>query len=368
MSTYDPSLAGDDIARVATKNSTAVLDGDADQDDDFGDDASSIEAQPVSKDAFMIAAHSARLQLELLAQISSALKNEKSRNPNAPISTPSIAQALSSYEAAVGNLNALVGDLGRIARDREAFWQYRLDQEVNVRRIWEDNMLKVAREHEELENRIGESEEKRKRTKRALRDALEHTTASVPVTDDDISQNLSVVEPQFLSPKTRTASTGRRKSTFAEMANIAGSESEDEDDEFFDAVGAGEVEVVQELPPPRTRAPPEKEVLYKPVEDVPAVEDMPAVEDLPAVEHLPVATNRNEEPSVSHVTIETSFRGYEDPVRKKLNLDADNRPKISLWVHRSVLLCDTWLTCFSGNTQIDDRKGHDEDDTARVVQ
>ena len=33
------------------------------------------------------------------------------------------------------------------------------------------------------------------------------------------------------------------------------------------------------------------------------------------------------------VDIKTSFKGYEDPIRKRFKMEADNRPKISLWVN-----------------------------------
>ena len=47
-------------------------------------------------------------------------------------------------------------------------------------------MAKVAREQEELEQKIGESEEKRRKTKKALREALEeYEGPSAAAKDDD---------------------------------------------------------------------------------------------------------------------------------------------------------------------------------------
>jgi hypothetical protein len=39
------------------------------------------------------------------------------------------------------------------------------------------------------------------------------------------------------------------------------------------------------------------------------------------------------------VDLSSSFKGYEDGIRKRLKMDADDRPKISLWVscHTSAL-------------------------------
>lgn len=300
---------------------TTAVGGDIDDnDDEYDDDASSIEAVPVTKDAFMIAAHSARLQLDLLTQISSALQSAKQRNPSMPISEPTVSQAISSYESAVTNLRSLIGDLGRIAKDRESYWQHRLEQEVNMRRLWEDNMMKVARDHEQLENQFAESEEKRKRTKRALRDALENQTNIEP-DESVLSPTIEPAAPQFMAPRQRTVSI-RRKSTFQEMHDIAGLESEDEDDEeFFDAVTAGEVEVAEEMPSLNLTQPPPVTTAAVPLPVTSTIHQTPEPPRAP-----------QEVAKMSSIDgLKAAFVGYEEPPRTKLKMDVDDRPKISLW-------------------------------------
>ncbi|ORY09817.1 oxysterol binding protein 1 [Clohesyomyces aquaticus] len=303
-SIYEPSMTGNGLGKMVSNMGTATIDGDADDNDDYDDDASSHEVRPGDKDAFNITAQSAKLQLELLTQVSTALQAEKGKNPTLQIADPMVVQALSSYEAAVGNLKGLVGDLLRISRDRDAYWQYRLDREANVRRMWEESMAKVAREQEELEERIGESELKRRKTKRALREALEGFEMNREVPDEDEFEEAEEAprlepEPKALRPKPSLDSRAlRRKATFADIAaDMSESESEDEE-EFFDAVGAGEVEIV-EMPG------------AIPVEKPEAVE-----EDVLAGKAAEIATG---------------FRGYEDGPRKKLAMDEDNRPRIGLW-------------------------------------
>lgn len=305
----DQSIAGDDVARIVNSHGTTAIEGDHDEDEEYGDDASEIEAHPVRRDAFVIAAHSARLQLDMLSQISSALQNAKQVSPETTLSDSHVSQAFDSYDSAVANLNGLIMDLGRIARDREAFWQYRLEQELNVRRIWEDNMLKVAQDQEELENSLGESEEKRKEAKRALREVLEsqagateaevgaarpETPAAVEERPTTSSSRKSISSPQY-----------RKKSTIADLAEIAASDDEDNDEEFFDAVDAGEVEVVDELPPDyQTES---------------AAKTTDGAGDIVAIKS---SKARN---------LASAYKGYEEPLRKRLKMDADNRPKISLW-------------------------------------
>ena len=329
---YDPSAAANDMARTVSRANTATLAGDLDDEDEYGDDASSRELKPASKDAFNITAQSATLQLNLLGQVCTALQAESSRSPARPISDPTVAQAISTYDSAVRSLQSLIGDLLKISKDRDAYWQHRLEQEADVRRLWEDSMAHLAKQQEELEDRIGESEDKRKRTKRALREALESTSAnqspsqsrSVTLNQSQISSALEgvPVSSEGIAPLGKRKMSigirerGRRRSTLAELTNLSDSDS-DEDEEFFDAVDAGEVEVVAEMPKDVARSPPPMVTLEEPQMDV--------------------GKDKMSEDKTSEIA--TSFRGYEDPVRKRLKMDADDRPKISLWVCQSLASC-----------------------------
>lgn len=78
--------------------------------------------------------------------------------------------------------------------------------------------------------------------------------------------------------------------------------SSDEDEVFFDAVDAGEVEVHTEMP----KSPPPE----------------------------PVQESAVDIRELKKRDIESGMAGYEDAPRKCLDLDSDDRPKISLWVRR----------------------------------
>ena len=313
---YEPSVADNELAKSVRGTRTATIAADVDDEEDYGDDASDHDLQPASKDAFNITAQSASLQLSLLSQVSAALRAESSKDQATSISDPTVTQALSTYESAVASLQGLVGDLLKISRDRDAYWQYRLDREADVRRLWEDSMAKVAREQEELEGRIGESEEKRKRTKRALKEVLEGSADS-GVPSGGLVKGEGQVSEAFgkfdlnqssLSRKKSVGirEPGRRRPTIADMTNLSDSDS-DEDEEFFDAVDAGEVEVVEEMPI--------------------SVANLSQTGSMPE-DNKPAEDLREQKKS----EIQPSFKGYEDPIRRRLKMDADNRPKISLWV------------------------------------
>ena len=317
---YDPSVDGIETGRLPTNTGTNNIEGDLDdEDEEYGDDASSHEIQPHTKDAFNITAQSAKLQLDLLAQVCAALENENAKHPSMPISDSSVVQALSSYQSAVGNLKGLLGDLLRIARDRDAYWQYRLEREANVRRMWEDSMARVAREQEELQNKMSESEDKRRKTKRALRDALEGQASQEPSrhasqTDLRVTSHIGVASPEGSADKGKnegrmasgSLSAARRK-TVSDLAELSDDES-DEDDEFFDAVDAGEVEVAEQMPPSGGG-------LLS-----------------PAPQSASITTSIQDE-KVNEIS--PSFKGYEDGPREKLKMDKDDRPKISLWVGKT---------------------------------
>lgn len=335
-SIYGASIAGDDegsafgsfehldvpndLVRSTRSSKIPEIPGEPDDEEEYGDDASSHDIKPASKDAFNITAHSASLQLSLLGNVSSALKAECSKESALSVNDPSITQAIATYETAVRSLQDLVADLLKISRDRDAYWQQRLDREADVRRLWEDSMARIAKEQEELEGRIGESEIKRKRTKKALREALESTSVaqsrpdSRGVSQEHIQISEAIKKLQIGNEGTvpgRRKSIGfrdigRRKSTLQDLTNISDSD-EDEDEEFFDAVGTGEVEVVEEMPISASSPPPI---------------------GLESERH----GLRLDAREVKRVEIAPSFKGYEDPVRKRLKMDADDRPKISLWV------------------------------------
>ena len=322
-SLYDPNetnVAGEDLHRIPTNAATATVDGD----DEDGDDASSHEVHhPGSKDAFNITAQSAKLQLDLLAKVSGALNATQQSHPQTAISDPQVTQALSAYDTAVISLNSLIADLLKISRDRDAYWQYRLDRDADARKMWEESMAQIAYEHEDLRKSMAQSEDKRKRTKRALKEALEgqsrpgsrpssmqfqeppeHVQFNIPAEEQIRPEALASARTRRMSVSKREGN--RRKSVIAQFTNLSDSESGD-DEEFFDAIDAGEVEVID-----------------APLQSPPPVQAKTAEEEKEPF-------GKEDERAQKQMAIEPSYAGYEGGLRRKLKLAADNRPKISLW-------------------------------------
>ncbi|KAI1641521.1 oxysterol-binding protein [Biscogniauxia mediterranea] len=287
----------------AQSNGAPTTPGEAedDDDDDYGDQSSRPESGSATKDAFNITAHSARLQLDTLAQVSAALQAEAQKNPNMSLVDPRAAQALATYDSAIKSLKGLMGDLLRISKDRDAHWQYRLEQETEMRQMWEESMAKVAAEQEILEAKFGEAEQKRKMTKRALREMMEGSAESRPITSEGpqapmTETTASLEAPAVEGQKSPSAKSMTRRPTALSHVVEISDDSESEQEEFFDAVDAGEVDV-EPMPP----------------------------------SDLVLSTEGGQSVVVNGLDVSSAFKGYENGVRTKLKLDEDNRPKIGLW-------------------------------------
>ncbi|KAM0333456.1 hypothetical protein ACHAQA_002118 [Verticillium albo-atrum] len=294
---YADAATEGDASRMGGNN-THTIPGDHDDDDDYFEDASNRDGPTVTRDAFNITAQSAKLQLDTIAAVNAALIAETSKNPAATLSDGKVSQALATYDAAVRSLTVLMGDLLRISKDRDAYWQYRLDREIDMRRMWEESMAQVAKEQEVLEERVDQAETKRKLAKRALREAV----SKAPLADNR-ADGTEVVDEAIgtdgVTDSVPGAGITRQQTALDQIGDLSDSES-DASDEFFDAVDAGQVEV----------------------------SELPAEHSAPEVDGT---VDKKEVVVSGGLDISSSFQGYENGVRTRLKMDADDRPKISLW-------------------------------------
>lgn len=320
-----PSLYGDHYqsdasAAYAPKPYTLPTEGDLGDDEDDGidddDDSSRGPDEPPTTDSLLLTAHSARLQLDLLSQVALALQFAHADNPDLKLGDPSVVAALSSYETAATNLKQLINDLLSMSKERDSYWRYRMEKEVGLRRLWEENMMKLAEEQEALEGQVVGERERRKRTKRTLRKVLRRDSDKISRLEigaaHTVDDGADILDTRL--QQIELNQEGSTKSLKIDEDEISDS---DESDQFFDAIDAGEVEVVKEMP---TNVPVD-------------------------VEEGEVQGSLLSLRSQRLVAIKTSFVGYDDPPRARLAMDADDRPKISLWVSTRPPLLATQLTC-----------------------
>ena len=140
--------------------------------DDDSDSDSNTRADPPTADALALAANSARLQLDLLAQVCLALQFQREEDPKTTLGDVTVSAALNGYESAVTGLKKLVGDVLKMSKERDRYWKYRIGKEQELRRLWEENMQKLVEEHEALQGKVGEERDKKKKAKRVLKEVL----------------------------------------------------------------------------------------------------------------------------------------------------------------------------------------------------
>lgn len=310
------------------------------EDDSSETSSSSSPSAPPPPDALLLSTQSLHVQLDLLSQLSLALALQAQNTPEMPISDPSIAAITESYETSLLSLKQLIGDVVKIARDRDSYWKKLLEKERGLRTVWEENMKHLVVEQERLEGEMATARERRRKERRKLKEVLgqsqvlsqsgqtpreeknaELKREEAPVSGGPVGQE----RPGVVSP------SQRKKSFLEESKYELSDDSDDSDaeDEFFDAIESGEVEVVQELP--RSPGPVVTEVPHQ----TPEVKINQVVEDEKKEEEESfedVEEVKREEEQGIVAEIKKSFIGYEDPPRTRLSKDTDDRPKISLWV------------------------------------
>lgn len=247
-------------------------------DDDSGEELNETAEEPHQGD-FDLTAHSAQVQLEILEKLIGGL-------PQTMPADPSGENPVAIIKKAASSLHGTLDELVRMSQTRDNYWRSRVEQEKELRVLWEENMQAIAREQEQLEEAMHNAIEQRRMTKRALR-----------------AMSLAVQQPDKVADYIRRLSISEAERPLKPEDMIPPDQLEqvlsESEDEFFDALGSEAATLTDE-----------QSRLELPVSP-------------PAVSKE-VITKEQE--------LAISAHGYEGPLRKKFEkLDRDNRPKISLW-------------------------------------
>ncbi|KAK9458718.1 Oxysterol-binding protein-domain-containing protein [Lipomyces oligophaga] len=269
-------------------------DYDDDDDDDDDDDSSqerTLEEPPYKE--INIRAHAMELELKALTDISTSIKEERGGLAS---QFPKIAEALDLYDASIQSLRNILEELAREGRERETYFRRRIERESELRRVWEDNMQKLAEENDQIGEHLHDAVEEKKLARKVLREVLG-------------SSGTSSNENGYASPGESRTPTGIVKTS--EALKLATVLSEEDDDEFFDAIESEQQE----------GTPSAKSVQLEQVE---------TLVDKSASEHYEALTPAQKQ--IELAMIKTgAFRGYDDPPRFRFQTDEDTRPKVSLW-------------------------------------
>ncbi|CAD6572572.1 MAG: hypothetical protein TREMPRED_000577 [Tremellales sp. Tagirdzhanova-0007] len=254
-----------------------------------------------------------------------------------------VKQAIRASLATLGNL---MTQQDIMSHDRERYLLGRINREVEARKLWEENMMAVAKQQQDTDRQLTEAARDNEKKRKALRQAKGVLAglsggASLPMSPigGDLSTPVGVpssVGPGILdvalgSATTASASSGGlsplspggvphgsisgiQEAHDAVVAAGAGSDSDDDnDDEFFDAIEQNAIPNLQEH---ESIAYPEKERPGPPL----AERNSPVM----AVKQAP------ERGTIKDLLARESLQPYSH-VRDKLPIDDDKRPSVSLW-------------------------------------
>ncbi|ORY26692.1 putative Oxysterol-binding protein [Naematelia encephala] len=263
------------------------------------------------------------------------------QRPSTLTRTPSRQQAVKdALRSSLATLATLITQQNNMSVDRERYLFGRIQREVEARRLWEENMLTVAQQQADMDRQLTEAALDNEKKRRALRQArgvlaglsggasLPTSPAPEPgvpsptgILDVPASATSRTLNASIGSLSTPLASPGFNRASISNIQEVqdaidaAGSDSEDGDDEFFDAI---EANAIPNMKLYESIAHPD---LHRP--GTPLSERPP-----PIVSEKEVAAPTRG--TIKEMLARKSLEPYHH-VRNKLPLDDDKRPPVSLW-------------------------------------
>ncbi|KWU44499.1 hypothetical protein RHOSPDRAFT_18065, partial [Rhodotorula sp. JG-1b] len=266
------------------------IDGD---NDTFRED----EDSPPHADDFHLMAQNAKTQVEASQQL---LETIDARQQD-------VKDAL---RRSLASLETILDDYIDVVDQREGYFQRRYEKEVEAKRQWEESMKEVAAQHAALELELQRVARDNTRRKRALQEVRANFGAISPA----LSATTGSLSPTRIRTRAGTIVQPRGPAELEQIVQEAlkhddGAETEDsdDDDEFFEAIEAGELPIDEDAGEPvtaidhaeTTTAP------HAPKRTAPAAEFVKKFDPAP-------------------------YAGYEHH-RTTLPITSDNRPSVSLW-------------------------------------
>ncbi|CAN6608080.1 oxysterol-binding protein homolog 1 [Trichomonascus vanleenenianus] len=223
---------------------------------------------------------------------------------------------LNAFAKSIETVEQAMLEYTKQAETREAMYVRKLEHSENQQRLWAQNIRELEIEHERIQGQLHKAIQKKKEAAKLLREATSY-------------RNIS---PAGYAGAAEAFDVAKIDKVIEEVK--AGIEDEEEsDDEFFDIEN-------EEQPEEKPQEEEKRPVVAKGLTPVPTTAHVEP-EEARETEKVPKEEKETEEMSgltteaqmAKKELIETqkSFLGYEDPPRKRLKMDVDDRPKISLW-------------------------------------
>lgn len=252
------------LTKGSAIDTDAVSIFDVADDQSIVDGADHVPAGIPHEGLFDINVLNIKTQLELTEQLISAMISIPAAGATATKLTSTNGQEAlkDALRMSLATLATLVSQQKVMTQDRERYLLGRIDREVEARRLWEENMLTVAKQQAETDRQLNEAAKQNDKQRKMLRQAKEvlggiASSGSLPTSPageevyttsplDSIHSSTGAYASTSVSqaPTYRTARSGRQSISISNVQQVAAAldadgDSDDEEDQFFDAIETG---------------------------------------------------------------------------------------------------------------------------------
>ena len=265
LSTGSTSRPGVDhnIGRGQVDND-AISIFDAADDQSIAEGADHMSAGIPHEGLFDINVLNIKTQLELTEQLISAMIATPASGTGSAKTPSTNGQEVlkDALRTSLATLATLISQQKLMTQDRERYLLGRIDREVEARRLWEENMLTVAKQQAETDRQLNEAAKQNDKQRKMLRQAkevlgniassgslptspaAEEAYSTSPLDSLHSSTGAFAATPASQAPTFRTARSGRQSISISNVQQVAAAldadgDSDDEEDEFFDAIETG---------------------------------------------------------------------------------------------------------------------------------
>ncbi|KAG7663106.1 uncharacterized protein J8A68_003378 [[Candida] subhashii] len=337
--------------QISTRNSSGfeygigdLETGIPDEEDDYDSDTES------SQDLTPLNDQAAALKRSLDVELACLLDLFEQANKEENLQSDS-KQAIEVYHVGKSTIESIVDLIKKyntIIETRDSKLKRSLERQLEINKLWESSIQQLEQEMKDRETKLLEYQDQKKQLKRLIGKQQSFPSPVLLAKEEELVSPLpsKTGSNEFYSP-TRALSPKPVEEQIREVDqmlkqdekppvlvsggvevqinDILGEDSDN--DEFFDADEfEDEEEVIFEQPAEEIEI---EEKLVPSVEIAKAVE---VEEETAEVEEEEVeGLNPVQKNALQLIKKEESFKGYENPPRKKLSMDEDNRPKVGLW-------------------------------------
>lgn len=241
-------------------------------------------------------------------------------------------------KSTIQSIEELIRKYNSVIEVRDGKLKRSLERQLEINKLWESSIRQLEQEMKEREAKLAEFQDQKKQLKKLIGKQTKEEELASPAPSKTGSVAATYSPSRALSPnpdedQIREVDQKLKKDEKAPEAgvellidDILGEDSDN--DEFFDAdefEAAEEPQVRMAIASPIT----EEDELVKeiPLEEENVTEDKEAA----VVEIIEEKLNPVQKEALELIKQEDSFKGYENPPRKRLAMDEDNRPKVGLW-------------------------------------